>query len=166
MILVSACLLGQLVRYKGDGYAQELLTVPEVRKHLVPICPECAGGLPTPRPPAEIQGAGGGSGVWQGTAKVINNIGQDVTKAYCTGAQEALQITHTQPITAAIFKERSPSCGTNAIYDGSFSGRKLAGQGVAAAALAQAGIALYSEEELTPELIKHLLEQDKRFTQK
>ncbi|WP_455266758.1 DUF523 domain-containing protein [Phascolarctobacterium sp.] len=166
MILVSACLLGQLVRYKGDGCEQELLTAPEVRKHLVTICPECAGGLPTPRPPAEIQGAGGGSGVWQGTAKVINNIGQDVTKAYCAGAQEALQIARTQPITAAILKERSPSCGTHAIYDGSFSGRKLAGQGVAAAALAQAGIPLYSEEELTPALIKHLLEQDKRFTQK
>lgn len=166
MILVSACLLGQLVRYKGDGCAQELLTALEVRKHLVPICPECAGGLPTPRPPAEIQGAGGGSGVWQGTAKVINNIGQDVTKAYCAGAQKALQITRTQPITAAILKERSPSCGTHAIYDGSFSGYKLAAQGVAAAALAQAGIALYSEEELTPALINHLLEQNKRSTQK
>ena len=166
MILVSSCLLGQLVRYKGDGCAQKLLTAPEVRKHLVPICPECAGGLPTPRPPAEIQGAGGGSGVWQRTAKVINNIGQDVTKAYCAGAQEAVLLTRTHHITAAILKERSPSCGTHAIYDGSFSGRKLAGQGVAAAALAQAGIALYSEEELTPELIKHMLEQDTRFTQK
>lgn len=166
MILVSACLLGQLVRYKGDGCAQELLTAPEVRKHLVPICPECAGGLPTPRPPAEIQGASGGSGVWHGTAKVINNIGQDVTEAYCAGAQEALQITRTQPITAAILKERSPSCGTHAIYDGSFTGCKLAGQGVAAAALAQAGIPLYSEEELTAELINHLLDQDKPSTQK
>lgn len=166
MILVSACLLGQLVRYKGDGCAQELLTAPEVRNHLVPICPECAGGLPTPRPPAEIQGAGGGSGVWQGTAKVINNIGQDVTEAYCAGAQEALRAARTQPITAAILKERSPSCGTHDIYDGSFSGRKLAGQGVASAALAQAGIPLYSEEELTPKLIEYLLEQDKRSIQK
>ena len=166
MILVSACLLGQLVRYKGDGCAQELLTAPEVRKHLVPICPECAGGLPTPRPPAEIQGAGGGSGVWQGTAKVINNIGQDVTEAYCAGAQEAVLLTHTQHITAAILKERSPSCGTHAIYDGSFSGCKLTGQGVAAATLAEAGITLYSEEELTAELINHLLEQDKLSTQK
>lgn len=161
MILVSACLLGQCVRYKGDGCAQEILLAPEVRAHLVPVCPECAGGLPTPRPPAEIQGAGGGAGVWNGSALVINNAGQDVSDEYKKGALTALAYVKAYNITAAILKERSPSCGTHAIYDGSFSGRKISGQGVAAAVLADAGIPLYSEEELTPELIVSLIEQDK-----
>ena len=161
MILVSACLLGQNVRYKGDGCAQKILLKPEVRAHLVPICPECMGGLPTPRPPAEIQGLDGGEGVWQGIAKVINNVGQNVTEYYQKGALIALAATKTHTITAAILKERSPSCGTHVIYDGSFSGRKIAGLGVTAATLIHAKVPLYSEEELTPELIKHLLEHDK-----
>ena len=160
MILVSACLLGQLVRYKGDGCAQDILLAPEVRAHLVPVCPECAGGLATPRPPAEIQGSDGGAGVLQENAKVINNIGQDVTMAYKAGAMAALKLAKLHSVTAAILKERSPSCGTHFIYDGSFSGRKLAGQGVTAAMLTKAGIPLYSEEELTPELIQTLIELD------
>lgn len=163
MILVSACLLGQLVRYKGDGCAQEILLTPEVRAHLVSICPECAGGLSTPRPPAEIQGSGGGAGVWNDTAQVINNTNQDVTAAYKAGARVALELTKLHHVTAAILKERSPSCGTHFIYDGSFSGLKISGQGVAAAALADAGIPLYNEEELTPELIQELIEQDKEI---
>lgn len=158
MILVSACLIGQCVRYKGDACPQEILLRPEVREHLLPICPECAGGLATPRPPAEIQGANDGSGVLSGKARVSNNRGQDVTAAYRAGAQAALKLAKAHHITCAILKELSPSCGTHAIYDGSFSGRTLAGQGVAAAALAQAGIALYSEEELTPELLRKLLQ--------
>ena len=161
MILVSACLLGQCVRYKGDGCTQQILLAPEVRTHLVPVCPECAGGLSTPRPPAEIQGSGGGEGVWNGSALVINNAGQDVSDEYKKGALTALAYAKTYNITAAILKERSPSCGTHAIYDGSFSGRKISGQGVAAAVLADAGIPLYSEEELTPELIARLIERDK-----
>ena len=161
MILVSACLLGQLVRYKGDGCAQQILLAPEVRAHLVPVCPEVAGGLPAPRPPAEIQGVGGGVGVWNCSALVINNVGQDVSDEYKKGALIALAYTKTHNITAAILKERSPSCGTHAIYDGSFSGRKISGQGVAAAVLADAGVPLYSEEELTTELIARLIEQDK-----
>ena len=161
MILVSACLLGQLVRYKGDGCAQQILLAPEVRAHLMAVCPEVAGGLPTPRPPAEIQGAGGGAGVWNGSALVKNNVGQDVSDEYKKGALTALAYAKTHNITAAILKERSPSCGTHAIYDGSFSGRKIVGRGVAAAMLADAGVPLYSEEELTPELIVKLIEQDK-----
>lgn len=161
MILVSACLLGQCVRYKGDGCAQDILLAPELRAHLVPVCPECAGGLSTPRPPAEIQGNGGGAGVWHGTARVINSANQNVTAAYKTGAHAALELVKLHNVTAAILKERSPSCGTHFIYDGSFTGRKITGRGVAAAALANAGIALYSEEELTPELIQQLIAQNK-----
>ena len=156
-ILVSACLLGYCVRYKGDSCSQELLLKPAIRPYLLPFCPECAGGLPTPRPPAEIQGAGGGEGVWQGTAKVKNNQNADVTAAYKKGAQLCLKAMQAQHITSAILKQRSPSCGTKKIYDGSFSGAKLAGRGVAASLLAQHGIRLYSEEELTPELLQKLI---------
>lgn len=162
MILVSACLLGQCVRYKGDGCAQELLLRPEIRNQLLPICPEVAGELPTPRPPAEIQGTGGGQGVWNGTAKVINNLGTDVTAAYQKGAQAAVELARTHDITTAILKERSPSCGSHFIYDGSFSGVKLAGQGVAAAKLREAGVILYSEEELTEALVEKLISEDKQ----
>lgn len=160
MILVSACLLGQCVRYKGDGCAQELLLRPKIRKQLLPVCPECAGGLPTPRPPAEIQGSDGGQGVWHGTAKVVNNKGNDVTQAYKAGAETALQLAKAHEITIAILKERSPSCGSHFIYDGSFSGAKLAGQGVAAAKLQEAGITVYSEEELTKALLAHLISEN------
>ena len=160
-ILVSACLLGYCVRYKGDSCPQEMLLQPDIRQYLLPFCPECAGGLPTPRPPAEIQGKGGGQGVWQQTAKVINNEGRDVTAEYQKGALLCLQTMQKKHLTCAILKQRSPSCGTQEIYDGSFSGAKQTGRGVAASLLAQHGIALYSEEELTPELMKRLLAKDK-----
>lgn len=156
-ILVSACLVGQCVRYKGDSCPQNLLIAPQVRKYLLPFCPECAGGLATPRPPAEIRGEGGGQAVWQGKAQVVNNAGRDVTQEYQQGALLCLQKIQEQNIRAAILKQRSPSCGTREIYDGSFSGVKLAGQGVTAALLAQHGVALYSEEELTLKLLAQLL---------
>lgn len=156
-ILVSACLLGYCVRYKGDSCPQELLLEPGIRQYLLPFCPECAGGLSTPRPPAEIQGAGGGQGVWKGLACVNNKQSTAVTAAYKKGAQLCLKAMQDQHITSAILKQRSPSCGTKEIYDGSFSGAKLAGQGVAASLLAQHGIRLYSEEELTTELLQKLI---------
>lgn len=157
MIIVSACLLGQLVRYKGDGCAQQLLLQPQARVHLVPCCPECDGGLPIPRPSAEIQGTGGGAAVLAGKAKVVNNLGRDVTSEYCKGAQHCLELARKYNARAAILKQRSPSCGSRQIYDGSFSGRKIDGMGVTAALLTQAGITVYSEEELTQELLDRLI---------
>ena len=156
-ILVSACLVGQCVRYKGDSCPQNLLLAPRARKYLLPFCPECAGGLPVPRPPAEICGIGGGQAVWQGKAQVVNNAGRDVTQEYKQGALLCLQKIQEQNIRAAILKQRSPSCGTREIYDGSFSGVKLAGQGATAALLTQHGVALYSEDELTLKLLEQLL---------
>jgi uncharacterized protein YbbK (DUF523 family) len=157
MIIVSACLLGQLVRYKGDSCTQQLLLQPQVRAHLMPCCPECDGGLPTPRPPAEIQGAGGGATVLAGKAHVVNSLGKDVTIEYCKGAQRCLELARKCNARAAILKQRSPSCGSRQIYDGSFSGRKIDGMGVTAALLTQAGITVYSEEELTQELLDRLI---------
>lgn len=159
MILVSACLLGQQVRYKGDGHLLPLLQPYLESGCLLPFCPECAGGLPTPRPPAEIQG-GSGQDVLSNKARVINDRGADVTAQFIAGAQACLKICQKQHITAAILKERSPSCGTTAIYDGSFSGLRIPGQGVTAALLQQAGIPLYSEEQLTEELLLKLLALD------
>ncbi len=159
MIIVSACLLGQCVRYKGDGCTQPLLLQPQVRVQLVPCCPECDGGLPTPRPPAEIQGAGGGAAVLASKARVVNSLGVDVTNEYCQGARHCLQLARTHNAHTAILKQRSPSCGSRQIYDGSFSGRKIDGMGVTAALLTQAGIAVYSEEELTQELLDKLLKE-------
>ena len=156
-ILVSACLVGQCVRYKGDSCPQNLLLAPQVRKYLLPFCPEYAGGLATPRPPAEIRGEGGGQAVWQGKAQVVNNAERDVTQEYKQGAQLCLKVMQKHHLNTAILKQRSPSCGTREIYDGSFSGVKLAGQGATAALLAQHGVALYSEEELTLKLLEQLL---------
>lgn len=155
-ILVSACLVGECVRYKGDSCPQNLLLLPKIRKKLFLFCPECAGGLSIPRPPAEICGEGGAA-VWQNKAQVINKQGKDVTKAYKRGAELCLENMQKYRLNTAILKQRSPSCGTREIYDGSFTGKKLAGQGVTAALLAQHGVTLYSEEGLTPKLLKKLL---------
>lgn len=156
MLLVSACLLGHKVRYKGDGKALPLLQKYADCGLLLPFCPEVAGGLPTPRPAAEISG-GAGAQVWQGAAQVVNTEGQDVSAQFMAGAQACLETCHKHHITTAILKARSPSCGKSAVYDGSFSGRLQAGQGVTAALLEQHGIRIFTEEELNEELLQELL---------
>lgn len=159
MILVSACLLNHPVRYKGDGNPCQLLLDAVAHGHgeqLVPFCPEVAGGLTTPRPPAEMKG-GTGADVLQGTASVMNKIGEDVTVAFVEGAQKCASLCQEKGIAVAILKQRSPSCGSKAIYDGSFSGRIVAGQGVTAALLTNMGIKIYGEEDVTPELLEKLL---------
>lgn len=124
--------------------------IPEVQQLVmegkaIPVCPEQMGGLSTPRLPAEIVG-GDGDDVLDGTAKVINSQGEDVTMAFIRGAEEALRIAKTVGATEAILKERSPSCGSCMIYDGTFQGVKQAGQGVTAALLRRNGIEVESEE--------------------
>ncbi len=159
MILVSSCLLNNPVRYSGDGNPCPLIIQYRDCKHFIPICPECAGGLPTPRPPSEISG-GTGREVWQNQARVINNVGQDVTENFKAGALAYLHYVQEGRITAAILKERSPSCGSSLIYDGRFQGHRIPGQGVTAALLQQYGIPIYSEESLTEELLQELLKND------
>ena len=159
MILVSACLLNQPVRYKGDGNPCQLLLDVVAKGHgkqLVAFCPEVEGELPTPRHPAEIQG-GTGADVLQGTASVMNKIGEDVTAAFVDGAQKCAALCQEIGITAAILKQRSPSCGSKAIYDGTFSGKTIDGQGVTAALLTSMGVKVYGEDDLTPELLEKLL---------
>lgn len=155
MILVSACLLGLNVRYDGGSARQELLYRFARSGAFIPICPEQLGGLTTPRVPAEIQG-GSGRDVIGGAARVSGSDGTDVTLPFVKGAREALQIARILPVTGAILKERSPSCGVNQIYDGTFQSGLQVGEGVLAYLLKQIPIPVYSEEEVTEELLHKL----------
>ncbi len=163
MILVSACLLNIPVRYKGDGNPCALLLPLAARGLLLPFCPEAAGQLPIPRPAAEIRG-GTGPDVWRNTARVVNTLGEDVTAAFRLGALRCAEVCRQHNITAAIFKQRSPSCGSASIYDGSFRNRRIPGMGVAAALLARQGVKIYSEEDLTEEFLQELLNNELKLT--
>ncbi len=148
-ILVSRCLLGQRVRYDGGAHGPfSLLERWQQEGRIVPLCPEVAGGLPTPRAPAEIAG-GQGAQVLDGRLPVLTLEGEDVTAAFIDGAQQALALVAQHGICMALLKARSPSCGNRENYDGSFSGTRVAGEGVTAAALRRAGVQVFSEEELT-----------------
>ena len=142
--LVSACLLGFPTAYDGDARPWAELIALAARVWVVPICPEVAGGLPVPRPPAEIVG-GDGDDVLEGRARVVMVTGEDVTEAYLRGAECALEAARRHTITTAILKQRSPSCGSTCIYDGTHSGRLRAGQGVTAALLRRHGVAVWSD---------------------
>lgn len=147
-ILVSACLLGQRVRYDGGGFdpLQQLLDW-QAQGRLVIVCPEVAGGLPTPRAPAEIPG-GQGAQVLAGQLPVHTDQGEDVTAPFVRGAEHALALVRQHNIHYALLKARSPSCGNVENYDGSFSGVRVSGEGVTAAALRQEGVLVFNEEQL------------------
>jgi uncharacterized protein YbbK (DUF523 family) len=144
--LVSACLLGICTRYDGGCFPIPCLIELAARGLAVPVCPEVAGGLPVPRPPAEIVG-GDGQAVLDGQARVLTIDGQDVTRAFLSGARQALETAQRLGIRQAVLKENSPSCGRRRIYDGTFSDRLVSGQGVAAVLLQRNGITVLSEEE-------------------
>ena len=147
-ILVSRCLLGHRVRYDGGAHGPfDLLGVWQSQGRIVPLCPEVAGGLSTPRPPAEIPGGPGGA-VLAGRLPVVTVGGEDVTAAFVAGAEAALELIARHGIRLAVLKARSPSCGNLENYDGSFSGTRVAGEGVTAAALKRAGVAVFNETEL------------------
>lgn len=136
-ILVSACLLGVRCRYDGGSKPQEPLLRLMEKYTLIPVCPEQLGGLSTPRLPSE-----------RIADRVVMNDGTDVTEAYRRGAEEALRLARLFGCRLAVLKERSPSCGSGTIYDGSFSGRLTGGDGVTAALLRENGIAVYGESAL------------------
>lgn len=138
-ILVSACLAGERCRYDGATKScPEIETLVRQGK-AVPFCPEITGGLSVPRLPAEIKG-GTGEDVLAGKARVVNSCGQDVTTAYLLGAEEGVALAKRLGVRKAILQEKSPACGVQLVYDGSFQRRLCSGQGVFAAALAAAGI--------------------------
>ena len=147
-VLVSACLLGQPVRYDGrtSGHP-DLLQRWQAEGRVVPLCPEVAGGLPTPRPAAEIPGGQGGA-VLDGGAQVITVSGEDVSAAFLAGAQQALALVRRHGIRVAVLKAGSPSCGNRLTYDGTFAGVKVPGEGVTTALLRREGVLVFSELEL------------------
>ena len=136
-ILISACLLGYKTRY--DGKSKPYKKIKEIFKDdvLIPICPEQMGGLGTPRYKAEIK-----------DDKVININGEDVSSNYFSGANIALEIAKLNNVDFCILKSKSPSCGKDLVYDGTFSNRLVDGDGICAKLLKENGFKIYSEEEI------------------
>lgn len=149
-ILVSGCLLGRPIRYDGrpKPLAHALLEQWQAEGRLVPICPELAGGLPVPRPPAEIANGADGSSVLDGQAAVMEKTGGDVTEAFLDGARKALETARLHGCRFALLTEGSPSCGSGFIHDGRFDGSRHQGSGVTAALLRRHGIQVFSEERI------------------
>lgn len=134
-LLVSACLLGIRCRYDGGCKPIPCLKELNEKYTLIPVCPECLGGLSTPRVPAERIGN-----------RVLTREGTDVTANYRAGAEETLRIAEMTGCTVALLKARSPSCGCGEIYDGTFSGNLCPGDGVTAALLKEHGITVLNED--------------------
>lgn len=132
-VLVSMCLMGVGCRYDGRDKDIDLDALME-KAELIPVCPEQLGGLSTPRMPAERRGDA-----------VVNREGIDVTAAFDRGAEQAARLARRFGAQWALLKARSPSCGVHEIYDGSFSGARIPGMGVAAARLRAMGVRLYDE---------------------
>ena len=139
-VLVSACLLGVNGRYngipKGNEAVKELLNWEDII--FIPVCPEQLGGLPTPRTPSERRGS-----------FVVSSEGEDRTAAFAKGAEETLRIAKLYGCEAALLKARSPSCGNKEVYDGSFSGTVVPGEGVTSELLRKNGVKVFGESELT-----------------
>lgn len=147
-ILVSACLMGIPVRYDGAIVpVHEALKTWAAEDRIIPFCPEVEGGLPVPRPPAEICG-GDGFSVLENWATVRRRDGQDVTCFFLKGALKALALAEEYGITLAILKDGSPSCGSSYVYDGSFVRRKVTGKGVTGAVLEKHGIQVLTENQI------------------
>lgn len=149
--LISACLVGENVRYDGRNCLQSKLKQLIECKQVITICPEMAGGLNTPRLAAEIIG-GDGADVLCGQAKVVDALGKDVSTEFILGAEKTLKLAQQHQITHIILKANSPSCGSNFIYDGTFSGTKIQGKGVTAALLEQHGFLVMTEDEFLQQL--------------
>ena len=136
-LLISACLLGRPCRYDGGSKHCPMAEALKEKYELVPVCPECFGGLPIPREPSERVGD-----------KVLSRTGEDVTAAFLKGAEKTLEIALKSGAALAVLKERSPSCGCGAIYDGTFTGTVVPGNGVAADLLLRNGITVYGESRI------------------
>lgn len=149
-ILISACLLGHAVRYDGKGKPLVHPAIDRWREEgrLVAICSELAGGMSVPRPPAEIEKGMKGADVLAGRARVLEITGGDVTEEFVTGAYRVLELAQANSCTHALLIDGSPSCGSGFIYDGSFAGKRHAGNGVTAALLIRAGIVVCSDRQV------------------
>ena len=146
-ILVSACLLGEKVRYDGGHSRVDALKRWYEQGRIISLCPEVAGGLPIPRPAAEIEG-GDSDRVLRGRGFIRRRDGQDVTDAFMDGAECTLALCFEYHIHIAILKEGSPSCAVNLVNNGDFSGTKMDGMGITARLLSQHGVFVFSENHL------------------
>ena len=135
-VVVSACLLGENCKWDGGNNQNERVIAFCAGKEVIPVCPEVAGGLPVPRAPSEIR-----------EGRVTAKDGADVDAAFRMGAQKSLALCEGKTIELAILKARSPSCGKDCVYDGSFSGALVHGDGVFAAMLKERGIPVFTETE-------------------
>lgn len=138
-VLVSGCLVGDRVRYNGADKRvdSDVLERWQREGRLVRFCPEVAGGLGVPRPPAERQGA-----------RIVTAQGVDVTREFERGAQLAVDLVRAQGITVAVLKENSPSCGSSQVNDGTFTGTRIGGAGLTTEHLRAAGVTVFSEAQL------------------
>lgn len=159
-ILISACLAGYRVRYDGRRVPLEnaLLTRWKEENRLVKVCPEVAGGMKIPRPPAQIV-EGSGLYVLKGKARVMDMEGCDVTGFFIQGAEYALSMAQKFNVRLAVLKEKSPSCGVHHIYDGTFTATLMPGEGVTAALLRENNVRVFSELEI--ESVERLLRTGK-----
>jgi len=151
-ILISACLMGQPVRYDGQAndskvaaFQQQILHWQQ-QQRLVIACPETLGGLPTPRPAAEIR-----------DGRIISRDGDDFSRQFHLGAEKTLRLAQQHDVVVALLADRSPSCGANGIYDGSFSATLTTGMGVTAALLSQHGIRCFNPPQF--DALQHWLQQ-------
>lgn len=136
VILISACLMGVNCRYSAQPSVMEHLDELMERHTLIPVCPEQFGGLPTPREPCERR-----------NGRVYSRSGEDQTEAYERGAAEVLRLARLYHCKYAVLKERSPSCGVGAVYDGTFTGTLAGGNGVCADRLAGTGVTVLGESD-------------------
>lgn len=137
-ILVSACLLGVSCRYDGKAKPVKEVIALKEKYNLIPVCAEIMGGLPTPRIPCEIK-----------NGRAVNRNGEDKTDEYVRGAEEVLRLARLFGCDTAVLKARSPSCGNGEIYDGSFSGRLISGDGICAELLKANGIKIFNETQIS-----------------
>jgi uncharacterized protein YbbK (DUF523 family) len=146
MYIISACLCGVNCKYNGQNNLNERCLKLFREGKAVLVCPEQLGGLQTPRNPVELNNRA--SQVVEGNGNALSNNGEDVTKQFLNGAYETLKIARELGATKAILKEGSPSCGSNFIYDGTFTGNKIEGKGITAYILEKEGITVFSDEDL------------------
>lgn len=137
MILVSSCLVGKPCKYNGKSNYNERVVDFLMDKDFILICPETLGGLSAPRAPGEIRGE-----------RVIDSEGKDLTSFFRQGAEIVLKKAREYEADLCILKESSPSCGVHTVYDGTFSGRKIKGQGLTARLLSENGFKIISEKDI------------------
>lgn len=136
-IIVSACLLGENCKYNGgNNKCDDIIALAE-KFEIIPVCPECFGGLPIPRVPSEIR-----------DGRVYSKTGEDLTEAFLSGAEQTLYIAKEANAPCAVLKENSPSCGFGKIYDGTFSGNKIDGNGITAQLLYDNEIQVFGESQV------------------